>query len=86
MDVKQTLKKVAHFIVRIPSLFAIFLIYFYRLVISPQLAGSCRFHPTCSKYGLIAIKRYGLIKGGWLTLKRLYRCRPGGSYGYDPVP
>jgi hypothetical protein len=58
----------------------------YRLFISPMLAPSCRYLPTCSEYGLQAIKKYGPFKGGWLTVKRISRCHPWGGHGYDPVP
>lgn len=47
---------------------------------------SCRFTPTCSEYAVQALKKYGLIKGGYLTVKRLLRCHPWGGSGYDPVP
>jgi putative membrane protein insertion efficiency factor len=61
----------------------------YRLMISPILTASmgpaCRFAPTCSEYASAAIARHGAIRGGWLALKRLSRCRPGGGWGYDPV-
>jgi hypothetical protein len=46
---------------------------------------SCRHIPTCSNYGIEAIETYGSIKGSWLTLKRIIRCNPWGTYGYDPV-
>ena len=46
----------------------------------------CRYTPTCSEYMIIAIQKYGLIKGGYLGTKRILRCNPFGSYGYDPVP
>ncbi len=46
----------------------------------------CRFVPTCSQYGEEALKKYGLFKGGWLLIKRLSKCRPGGGSGWDPVP
>jgi putative membrane protein insertion efficiency factor len=64
----------------------LFFIKIYQLVLSPLLSPSCRFTPTCSQYGIEALKKYGLFKGGWITLKRLSRCRPGGGSGYDPVP
>ncbi len=47
---------------------------------------SCRFVPTCSEYAKIAIDRFGSIKGSYLAIKRILRCNPWGSYGYDPVP
>ncbi|MCM1010769.1 MAG: membrane protein insertion efficiency factor YidD [Fusobacterium sp.] len=47
---------------------------------------NCRFYPTCSEYMLQAIKKYGILKGGWLGVKRICRCHPGNAGGYDPVP
>lgn len=58
----------------------------YRATLSPFSLSSCRFEPTCSHYGEEAVRKYGVFKGGWLTLKRLARCRPFGGHGYDPVP
>lgn len=78
--------KLINYVKQVPSLIAIGLIMFYRGLISPLLPSSCRFHPTCSEYGLIAFKRFGFQKGFILTAKRILRCRPGGPYGYDPVP
>lgn len=49
-------------------------------------AGSCRFVPTCSAYASTAVCEHGVMRGGWLALRRLGRCRPGGGVGYDPVP
>ncbi len=46
----------------------------------------CRYIPTCSDYAIESLERYGSIKGGYLTIKRILRCNPLGSYGYDPVP
>lgn len=62
------------------------LIHFYRVAISPLLGPRCRFTPTCSQYGLEAIKAHGALKGGWLTLKRVLKCHPLSAGGYDPVP
>lgn len=65
---------------------AIALIRFYRRFISPLKPPVCRFAPTCSEYGLIAIARYGVFRGGWLTAKRIAKCHPFHPGGYDPVP
>ncbi len=64
----------------------IFLIRAYQVTVGPLFKGACRFHPSCSNYGLQAMERFGLLKGSWLTLRRLLRCRPFGPCGYDPVP
>lgn len=59
---------------------------FYRMCISPLFPPSCRYTPTCSEYAIIALQKYGVLKGSWLTFKRLLRCAPWGGSGYDPVP
>src|ERR1700742_4932324 len=66
---------------------------FYKLVLSPVLhagagmtGGACRFQPTCSEYAAIAMHEHGLLRGGWMALKRLARCHPGSRGGFDPVP
>ncbi|MBA3667001.1 MAG: membrane protein insertion efficiency factor YidD [Sphingomonas sp.] len=53
---------------------------------SKLLAPSCRFQPSCSAYAITALRRYGAFKGGWLALKRIFRCHPWGGQGPDPVP
>jgi len=58
----------------------------YQLLISPLLAPSCRFYPTCSHYGIEALQRFGFFKGTWLTIKRIGRCHPYHEGGLDPVP
>ncbi len=58
----------------------------YRLLLSPWVGHGCRFEPTCSAYALEALRRHGALRGGWLTLRRLARCRPGGGRGIDDVP
>lgn len=61
-------------------------IRFYQVAISPIKPPSCRFYPTCSHYGLEAVQRFGALKGGWLTLKRILKCHPFHPGGIDPVP
>ncbi|WP_082625786.1 membrane protein insertion efficiency factor YidD [Cognatishimia activa] len=58
----------------------------YRLIFSPWVGHNCRFQPTCSAYALEALQKHGPIKGLFLTFKRIGRCHPLGSQGYDPVP
>ena len=64
----------------------ILLVQFYRYAISPLLPGSCRYTPTCSEYGLQALRTHGAFRGGWLTFKRFLSCHPWGGHGHDPVP
>ena len=64
----------------------ILLVRFYQVAISPLKPPTCRFRPTCSTYALEALKKYGLLKGGRLALRRIMRCHPWGGSGYDPVP
>ena len=58
----------------------------YQLILSPILGNNCRFLPTCSEYAIESLKSYGVIKGILLTVKRIGKCHPWGSHGYDPLP
>ena len=62
------------------------LIRFYQIFLSPYMGRQCRYTPTCSNYALEALRKHGLLRGGWLALKRILRCAPWGGSGYDPVP
>lgn len=64
----------------------IFFVKFYQYAISPLSPASCRHTPTCSSYMIEAIKEWGPLHGFWLGIKRILKCRPGGTWGYDPVP
>lgn len=58
----------------------------YRLLGSPWVGHNCRYQPTCSAYALEALEKHGAFKGTWLAARRIGRCHPWGSDGYDPVP
>ena len=62
------------------------LIKVYQHTLSPLIGRSCRYQPTCSNYGIEAIRKHGPYKGFWLTLKRVLSCNPWGGSGYAPVP
>jgi putative membrane protein insertion efficiency factor len=62
------------------------LIKAYRYGLSPLLGSHCRFHPSCSQYAETAVARFGVLRGGWLAVKRLARCHPWHEGGVDPVP
>ena len=73
-------------LLRLPADFLILLIRIYQVTLSPYIGRNCRYTPTCSSYGIEALKKYGAIKGGWLTFYRVLSCNPWGGSGYDPVP
>ena len=68
------------------SMLFLSLIRIYKMMISPYMPGQCRFDPTCSAFAFEAIEIRGVVTGSWLAAKRVIRCHPGGSRGYDPVP
>ncbi|MDW2996274.1 MAG: membrane protein insertion efficiency factor YidD [Alphaproteobacteria bacterium] len=67
---------------------AIYMVHVYQCMISPIIGGrqACRFTPTCSEYTKQAIEKHGALRGTYMGIKRISRCRPGGGFGYDPVP
>lgn len=62
------------------------LVRLYQTTLSKVTPRACRFHPTCSAYALGALGTHGVVRGGWLALRRVLRCHPWGGGGYDPVP
>ncbi len=62
------------------------IIRFYQRFLSPLMGNNCRYLPTCSTYTYEAIDKYGVVKGGWMGIKRISRCHPWHPGGYDPVP
>ncbi len=65
--------------------FLIVIIRIYQKMISPMLGPNCRFYPTCSQYAIDALNKYGVLSGGWLTIKRVAKCHPFHKGGYDPL-
>ena len=85
--VPATLREVPLTVGNLPRLAVLALIRLYQMTVSPLLpANTCRFHPTCSRYGFGVIANHGLIKGMFLTGWRVLRCNPFNPGGYDPVP
>jgi putative membrane protein insertion efficiency factor len=80
------MRKLVYILKKILGGVFILIIRIYQFALSPFFGQSCRFTPTCSVYGVEAIKKHGPIKGGWLTFKRIIRCNPWGGSGFDPVP
>ncbi len=83
---KQEMLQCLKFLWRLPRLVLMLPIRFYRRFISPSLPPACRFTPTCSQYALEAIERFGVLKGGFLAVRRILKCHPFHPGGYDPVP
>jgi putative membrane protein insertion efficiency factor len=79
MSVYYFLKKIIIIILILP-------IKMYKYLISPMIPNACRYVPTCSEYAIEAINKYGVIKGIFLAIKRIFSCNPWGGSGYDPVP
>ena len=69
-----------------PGHFAAGAVRLYQLAVSPLMAPRCRHLPTCSEYAVEALREHGALRGGWLAIRRIARCHPFGTSGYDPVP
>ena len=80
------MKRILSVLSRSVSGVLILLVKAYQVVLSPHLGSCCRFEPTCSAYCVEALRTHGVVKGCWLTFRRIIRCRPFGPSGYDPVP
>lgn len=80
------MEKLKKAVLRIVGWILLFPVYIYKYGISPFTPASCRHIPTCSEYAVQAIKIHGPFKGFVLTAKRISRCHPWGTHGYDPVP
>lgn len=79
-------RRVARFLCRLPALLLIGVFRLWQLLASPTYGQTCRFYPSCSAYGVEAVRRHGAVRGSWLTVRRLARCNPWNSGGVDLVP
>lgn len=80
------IKRMIQWLLALPGYLLIGAIWIYKYTLSPYFPASCRFNPSCSDYGIQALKKHGVFKGTYLTVKRIGRCHPWGGSGYDPVP
>jgi len=71
---------------QVPRTVVVLLIKGYQQVVSPLFPPTCKYYPSCSAYAVTALERYGVLRGGWLAIKRVVRCNPWSHGGYDPVP
>ncbi|WP_084099911.1 membrane protein insertion efficiency factor YidD [Demequina sp. NBRC 110051] len=79
-------RAVARSVMRVPALALAGLIRLYQLVISPLTGPTCKYYPSCSHYGLTAVRRHGAVRGGALAVWRVLRCNPWSNGGVDDVP
>ncbi|UZN03368.1 membrane protein insertion efficiency factor YidD [Cellulomonas sp. S1-8] len=71
---------------RLPTLALLGLLWLYQRLISPWTPPTCRFYPSCSQYAVVAVRRHGALRGGWLAARRVARCHPWNPGGVDDVP
>jgi hypothetical protein len=86
IHVSPSTHKLVHRLQAVGIWFCTFLIRFYQAFVRPHLIGGCKYHPTCSEYALAVLHSQGLLRGLWLTIKRVARCHPFARGGYDPPP
>ena len=79
-------RRLARLVVRLPALAVVGLLRLWQLLVSPVYGQTCRFYPSCTAYAMEAVDRHGLVRGGWLTVRRLARCHPWNPGGVDLVP
>lgn len=80
------MRRIVAFVSRAVCGMLVLLVRAYKVILSPHLGNCCRFEPTCSAYCIEALRTHGVLRGGWLTFRRILRCRPFGPSGHDPVP
>ena len=78
------LNKWLRFLLLLPGMLLIAMARIYQVTLSPLLGRHCRFEPSCSRYFIEAVRKYGAVRGGWRGVKRIGRCHPWNPGGYDP--
>lgn len=86
VDSGQHRTPIRRVIADVPRRVVVGLLRCYQLVISPLYGPTCRYYPSCSSYALLAVQRHGVLRGGWLAVRRLARCHPWAAGGVDDVP
>jgi putative membrane protein insertion efficiency factor len=76
--------KLIRYVLQLPAMLVVLLVRCYQKFLSPLLGRTCRFHPTCSEYLILAVRKYGLLIGSWKGVCRVVRCHPWNLGGYDP--
>jgi putative membrane protein insertion efficiency factor len=82
----RSVRRWARLAVRLPALAVVGLLRLWQLLVSPVYGQTCRFYPSCTAYAMQAVERHGLVRGGWLAVRRLARCHPWNPGGVDHVP
>lgn len=80
------MRRIILFLLLLPRNSCVLLLRIYRAVVSPIYGDVCRYYPSCSRYTLEAVQRFGVIRGGWLGIRRIGRCHPWAPGGVDDVP
>jgi len=84
--VLTAVRRCGQVVVRSPAWALLGFFRLWQLLVSPTYGQTCRFYPSCSAYGVQAVRQYGAVRGGWLTMRRVLRCHPWNPGGFDPVP
>jgi uncharacterized protein len=86
LRLRDRLGSIVRFVIRVPAYVMLGVFRLWQLLVSPTYGQTCRFYPSCSAYGVEAVRSHGAMRGGWLTVRRIFRCHPWNPGGVDPVP